>query len=94
MDAIKETLCPVCGYDLGFEPWEGNSASHETCPSCGIEFGFHDDPLASGTSGTRKEIYIKWRTSWMKNGMKWSADSMPPDDWNPKRQLQRIGIVI
>jgi Zn ribbon nucleic-acid-binding protein len=95
MDALtKKTLCPVCGYDLGFEPWKNNSASHETCPSCGIEFGYDDEPLASGVSGSRKDIYLDWRNNWMKNGMKWSSDSKPPDNWDAVEQLRRIGIDV
>jgi hypothetical protein len=30
--------CPVCGFDLGFRPWDGASPSNEICLSCGIPF--------------------------------------------------------
>jgi hypothetical protein len=56
MDAINSsTLCPVCGYDLGFEPWRGESASDEICPCCGIQFGYSD--FAGGDPEARKALY-------------------------------------
>jgi hypothetical protein len=89
------TLCPVCGYLLGFESWKGNSASHEMCPSCGIEFGYDDVPEASGTQGTRDQIYTRWRKRWVKDGMKWSSHGIaPPPGWNPLGQLKMIGVKV
>jgi len=89
------TLCPVCGYPLGFESWKGNSASHEMCPSCGIEFGYDDVPEASGAKGTRDQIYTQWRRKWMRGGMKWSSHGItPPPSWNPLSQLKRIGVKV
>jgi len=89
----QSNLCPVCGYHLGFEPWNGNSASHEMCPSCGIEFGYDDVPEASGAKGTRKQIYARWRKEWMKEGMKWASEGIkPPAHWDPTKQMDRIRI--
>lgn len=70
-------LCPVCGYDLGFEPWQGKSASHEICPSCGIEFGYDDVPEAGGLCETREENYQLWRSKWIASGRPWWSSSRP-----------------
>lgn len=92
---ICPTLCPVCGYDLGFEPWVEDSASDEYCPSCGIQFGYHDVTEASGIIGTREQIYVQWRERWVSGRMKWDSKGIsPPSNWNPKEQLKRIGVEI
>jgi hypothetical protein len=89
------TLCPVCGYPLGFESWKGNSASHEMCPSCGIEFGYDDVPDASGAKGTRDQIYTQWRQKWMRGGMKWSSHGIkPPPSWKPLSQIKMIEVKV
>jgi hypothetical protein len=84
--------CPVCGYDLGFPPWRGTSASDEICPSCGIQFGYDD--AAGGDELRRMEVYDKWRSEWVRAGMKWQsgARSEPPD-WDPAMQLIRAGLT-
>jgi len=73
--------CPVCGYKLGFQPWEEGSPSDEICPSCGIQFGYDD--VAGGDISKRNEIYIKWRNNWELNGKKWNSANPKPKDWNP-----------
>lgn len=89
----KSMLCPVCGFNLGFEPWKGESASDEYCPCCGIQFGYHDVTEASGMEGTKEQIYMKWRKHWIENAMKWDSDTiLPPLNWNPCEQLKTIGI--
>jgi uncharacterized protein len=55
-------ICPVCGYDLGFEPWHGESASDEICPCCGIQFGYND--ATGGNPEARDQIYSRWRQRW------------------------------
>ena len=91
----RSTLCPVCGYDLAFEPWDRNSSSDEYCPSCGIQFGYHDVPEASGIRGSRDEIYSEWRAKWIANGMNWSIPEISqPPHWNPREQLKRIGVKL
>jgi len=91
----RSTLCPVCGFDLGFEPWydgNGEAASHESCPSCGIEFGYHDVFEACGVEGTREQLQLQWRKKWIAGGMIWSIpDIPPPSNWNPREQLKHIG---
>jgi hypothetical protein len=87
------TNCPVCGYDLGFEPWERGASSDEICPSCGIQFGYDDVPEGGGLQGTREEIYAQWRSMWIERGMPWySIGRPPPHAWNPRKQLELIGI--
>lgn len=60
-------LCPVCGYQLDFKPWDGNCSSQEICPGCGIHFGYHD---ACGGQGfaARMAVYLRWRATWESNG--------------------------
>jgi len=83
-------FCPVCGYELDFEPWDGDSPADEICPSCGIQFGY-DDFVADGDLEARKEIYDRWRESWIKQGMRWFSSGRPqPPDWNPEEQLRRL----
>ncbi len=83
----RETLCPVCGYSLDFEPWVGESASDEICPSCGIQFGYTD--AAGGDREGRQEIYRRWRREWQAAGMPWRGAGPPPRGWNPEQQIGR-----
>ncbi len=93
MKKETHTLCPVCGHNLGFKQWEGDSASDEICPSCGIQFGYDDVTSASGVESTREEIYQMWRKKWISEGMKWFSKGRPPPiNWNTRQQLKRIGI--
>ena len=88
-----DTKCPVCGFDLGFPPWNGDSASDEICPCCGIQFGYTD--WAGGDAERRKETYVNWRRKWISDGMVWDKGrSDPPPDWNPVAQLKRIGVDV
>jgi transcription elongation factor Elf1 len=75
--------CPVCGYsNLDEAPYDNYGyASHTICPCCGTEFGYDD------FSTTHLALQKKWIDSGM---MWWSKNIMPPDDWNPKEQLERL----
>src|SRR5205085_10656218 len=85
-----QLLCPVCGFQLWFEPWNGVSASDEICPSCGIQFGYSDG--AGGDLERRKEIHREWRKNWVEAGMPWRGiGQSPPKDWKPDAQVKRIG---
>jgi len=85
----RSNLCPVCGYDLGFAPWESEISSQEICPCCGIQYGLDD--AAGGDLTKRASIYNKWRKKWQDNGMPWSGIGVPrPDPWNPSEQVERI----
>jgi hypothetical protein len=87
----REHLCPVCGFDLGFRPWDGESPSDEICPCCHIQFGYHD--AVWGDIERRKNIYAKWRADWIGSGMVWDKGrSEPPPGWNPAAQLKRVGV--
>jgi hypothetical protein len=86
-----EDACPVCGFRLGFSPWEGRSASHEICPSCGIQFGYDD--MAGGDAERRKAVYRAWRAKWIERGMPWtSVGTQRPVAWDPAGQLRDLGI--
>jgi len=87
----SNNLCPVCGYDLGFEPWQGDSPSDEICPCCHIQFGYQD---SARDPERRKVLHTKWRQQWMAEGMKWCGKGIkPPPGWDPVEQLKRIGVV-
>lgn len=90
MDSMNLHLCPVCGYDLGFAPWQGLSASDEICPCCHIQFGYDD--CAGGQPEKRAAIYYDWRTEWIAEGMPWRGSRKLPEGWDPVRQLQAIGV--
>jgi hypothetical protein len=88
---IKDTHCPVCGYDLGFPAWKDKSPSDEICPSCGIQFGYND--AAGGDEARRRQIYQQWRQKWIAEGMRWNSVGIsPPPQWDPIGQLRQIGI--
>ena len=83
------TSCPVCGFDLGFLPWDNGSASFEICPCCGIQFGYTD--VAGGDIEQRILLYADWRLDWIKEGMQWDKGrSAPPDNWDPQEQLKNL----
>lgn len=94
---FNNKLCPVCGYDFfskfGFNPWNNNSPSDEMCPSCGIQFGYDD--MAGGDSGKRQKIYKDWREKWIIQNCQWYSKGMKePVNWQPRKQLENIGIKI
>ncbi len=74
-------MCPVCGYpELDEDP--SYIGSFEICPSCGFQFGVSDRD--------RGFTYEQWRNFWKALGMKWLGSGQPPEDWNPKKQLQNL----
>jgi hypothetical protein len=94
MDALTpSTLCPVCGYTLGFLAWNDRSPSDEICPSCGIQFGYDD--AAGSDEVARQQIYHRWRQKWIMEGMPWNSHGRSrPAHWDPHAQLHRIGIDV
>jgi hypothetical protein len=94
MDTLsRRTLCPVCGFNLGFPAWDGDSPSDEICPSCGIQFGYDD--AASGDEAKRRLIYQQWRQKWITEKMPWhSVGRSRPASWDPVAQLRQIGIIL
>jgi len=92
MDTLKN-LCPVCGFDLGFPAWDGDFPSDDICLSCGIQFGYTD--FAGGDKAARQELYKEWRERWLMGGMRWNGEGEdPPENWNPVKQLRRIGVEV
>ena len=82
---ISEKLCPVCGYELGFTPWESGVQSEAICPCCGIHFGSDDQVEA-----LRWQKYIAWRRRWINDGKKWWSNEPVPADFDPNEQLARL----
>lgn len=39
---MTQTRCPICDFELGFAPSDGESPSDEICPSCTIQFRYND----------------------------------------------------
>lgn len=79
----SETLCPVCGFELGFRAWRENSPSDEICPSCGIQFGYDD--IRPGEF--REGQYLGWRKKWIQDGYPWFSKNPKPENWDPEKQL-------
>jgi hypothetical protein len=69
---LKKSLCPVCGFDLGYLPWDRATPSNEICPSCGIQYGYDD--AAGGDIDKRTQIYKEWKDRWIKEGMPWKSN--------------------
>jgi len=89
MNSIKNIYCPVCGYDLGFPPWEGDFPSDEICPCCAIQYGYDD--MAGGDINKRNMIYNERRNLWIKEGMLWkSIGTKQPDNWDPAKQIKNL----
>jgi hypothetical protein len=79
-------LCPICGFaGLDEPPYnpEGHG-SYEICSSCSFQYGYHDE-----SEGITHE---EWRADWIRRGMPWNSAAPPPDSWNPRTQLARIGV--
>ena len=86
----REQLCPACGFNLGFRPWDGESPSDEICPCWHIQFGYHD--AVWGDAERRKNIYAKWRADWIAAGMPWRGRGQAaPHGWSPGEQVERVG---
>ena len=83
--------CPVCGFGLGFRPWNEDSPSDEICPCCGIQFGYSD--CAGGDINRRQQLYREWRERWIGQGMQWKSVGERPAGWNAVQQLQNIGVA-
>jgi hypothetical protein len=89
MSSEFSNLCPACGYEINFEPWEQEFPSDGICPCCGIHFGYDD--FAGEEKSKRQEKYLQWRANWINKGMKWfSRHTLPPKDWNPDQQLLKL----
>lgn len=82
-------ICPVCGYNDLSEPayYEDSEPSYEICLSCDFQYGNTDDDKGF--------THEEWRKNWITDGMKWNwGKENPPPNWNPKKQLENIGIFI
>lgn len=78
-------ICPVCGYpELDKAAYSKGAPSFEICPCCGYQFGYDDDD--------QNITHEKWREKWIREGMVWWSRNIKPTNWNPKAQLQSIGV--
>lgn len=93
LHSVESDLCPVCGYRLGFAPWNGASASDEICPCCFIQFGYDDG--SAEDENLRAQVYTEWRKRWIAEGMRWNSKGRkPPHEWDPIKQLRSIGVEL
>jgi hypothetical protein len=70
-------ICPTCGFDQLEDP--PNNCT--ICPSCATEFEYDDVRM------TKKEL----RRAWVEGGYTWwSRLEEPPEDWNPRRQIEEL----
>lgn len=80
--------CHVCGYpELSEPPWgeDGQSSSFNICPCCGVEFGYED---------ATEIALLKYRQQWISSGGKWFDTQLKPNDWDMKKQLRNIKIIL
>lgn len=84
--------CPICGYELGEDRWKNDCPTYAICSCCGIEFGYEDH----GTTKEERAVrHAELRREWIDRGMKWwSHSDVPPGNWDPRKQLERIGVLI
>ncbi|MFA4873010.1 MAG: hypothetical protein WC659_03690 [Patescibacteria group bacterium] len=92
----NDSYCPVCGYDIYsvyHEPaWKGDSQSDNICPCCHIQYGYHD---FGKTAQEREKRHLELRKKWIEEGMPWRDKiDNEPENWDPKKQLHNIGIMI
>lgn len=95
-------ICTVCGYDGLTEPpyskgfIDSGYASYEGCSACGFETGYDDDMDAVGADGnyTNEQMTELYRKKWIEEGMPWRTTNPKPLNWDPKKQLRNIGIII
>ncbi len=93
-------ICVVCGFDgLDEPPYQKGIincglASYEICSSCGFQTGYAD----YSETESEEVLINQYRQNWIKGGMKWDSEDIGivarPANWNPKKQLRNIGIVI
>ena len=91
-----EYTCPVCGWlHLSRKPHDGvPDPSYEICPSCGFEFGVSDDDEGITYEEWRAD-WIGAGNQWIKGNMRWfSSGTKEPAGWDPKKQLENIGIYL
>lgn len=81
-------ICPVCGYGNLSQPayFDNGRPTYETCSSCFFEFGYDDDAVGI--------THEQWRQKWIAEGMPWRGHAKEPPHWNPKKQLENIGIYL
>lgn len=88
LDQHASTLCPACGFELGFKAWDGELPSFEICPCCQIQFGYTD--FAGNDLKRRCIFYHDWRQKWAEEGLPWRGSRPPPTNWDPYAQLAYI----
>lgn len=80
--------CLVCGYRGLIAPQYDSEGlpNFELCICCGYQAGYDDDD-----QGHSIESYRKW---WFERGAPWCHLEDKPKDWDLKKQLKNINIII
>jgi ssDNA-binding Zn-finger/Zn-ribbon topoisomerase 1 len=58
-------ICPACGGELDFKPWDNELSSLEICPHCKIQFGYDDE--LGGATEKKPKLYRLWNEAWLAN---------------------------
>lgn len=82
---MRNTLCRVCGWDFGEEPWSGGAPQYLICDCCGAESGVDDRNERLATR------YLRW---WIDRGCAWTSPTARPPGWGEevlRTQLATVG---
>lgn len=87
-----DNFCPVCGFDLGINPWTNNSSRDEViCPCCSVQFGYHDAIRNNGSFNSIVKRYSQLRKEWISRDGVWESKvEKSPVAWNREKQLSNI----
>ncbi|MFI2511702.1 hypothetical protein [Streptomyces sp. NPDC018972] len=82
MEFIAETVCRVCGLDVGEVRFdEAGCSLHVVCDCCGTESGYGDE---------RVNQVRHLRRSWLDRGAQWHRPKSRPLTWDLQQQLAGI----
>ncbi|SNX88703.1 hypothetical protein SAMN06272735_9197 [Streptomyces sp. TLI_55] len=82
MEGRVETVCRICGLDVGEVRFDGDGLSvFVVCACCGCESGVED-----GTAAAVR----RHRESWIGDGAPWFEPKARPADWDLELQLSNI----
>jgi hypothetical protein len=82
MESGLETVCRICGLDVGEVRFDEHGlALFDICGCCGTESGVGDDTLA--------QVRLL-RDRWLDAGSVWFQPKARPADWEPREQLRNL----
>ncbi|MFG2439886.1 hypothetical protein [Streptomyces sp. NPDC048508] len=82
MDGNLETVCRICGLDVGDLRFDVHGLPlFVICECCGGESGYEDTTLAA---------VRHYRESWIADGAPWFDPKARPPDWKLSRHLSNV----